>query len=43
MGSWEHRPLGELAEAAVKGDATAQTALKIVRQGGQKGQRNYGN
>ena len=39
---WAERPLGEVAEAASRGDASARTALKIVEQGDRLGQRLYG-
>lgn len=31
-GPWATRTLGETADAAVAGDATAETAIKIVKQ-----------
>ncbi len=32
VGPWATRTLGEAADAAVAGDATAETAIKIVKQ-----------
>ena len=37
-GPWAQKTLGETAKAAVKGDATAETAVKIAKQARRLGQ-----
>lgn len=39
VGQWADRTLGEAAEAAVNGDRTAETAIKIAKQAASKGQQ----
>ena len=39
-GPWAGRTLGETAEAAVQGDGTAETAIKIVKQARRLGQQH---
>jgi hypothetical protein len=38
-GPWAQRALGETAEAAVSGDASAETAIKITKQAARLGQK----
>jgi hypothetical protein len=39
-GPWAHKTLEETAEAAAKGDATAATAIKIVKQARRLGEEH---
>ena len=39
-GHWADRSLAETAEAAAKGDDTAETAIKIVKQAKRLGQKH---
>ena len=39
-GHWADRPLGEAAEAAVQGDRSAETAIKIVKQAKRLGEEH---
>ncbi len=39
-GPWVDRTLAETAEAAVQGDSTAETAIKIVKQAKRLGQKH---
>lgn len=38
-GPWADRTLGETAEAAARGDSSAETAIKIAKQAGRLGQQ----
>jgi hypothetical protein len=38
-GPWRDKTLGDAAKAAVKGDPTAETAVKIAKQAGRLGQK----
>jgi RHS repeat-associated protein len=38
-GPWADRTLGETAEAAARGDSSAETAIKIAKQAGRLGQK----
>ena len=39
IGEWAQRTMKEAAEAAVKGDAGAEAAIKMAKQAATKGQR----
>lgn len=39
VGQWADRTLGEAAEAAARGDSSAETAVKIAKQAGRLGQQ----
>ena len=39
-GPWAQKTLAETAEAAVKGDATAETAIKIAKEAARLGQKH---
>lgn len=39
-GPWANKTLGETAEAAVQGDPTAASAIKIVKQAKRLGQKH---
>ena len=38
-GPWAEKTLGDTADAAVEGDASAETAIKLVKQEAQKAQK----
>ena len=39
-GPWAQRPLADAADAAVQGDKTAETAIKIVKQARRLGEQH---
>jgi hypothetical protein len=39
MGHWADKTLGEIAQAAAKGDRSAATAMKIIKQSARLGQK----
>jgi hypothetical protein len=43
VGEWADRTLGEAAEAAVKGDPNAETAVKVAKQAGRLGNSTDSN
>jgi hypothetical protein len=38
-GAWADKTLGEAAQAALNGDPSAETAIKIAKQAGRLGQQ----
>lgn len=40
IGHWADETVGEIAKWAIKGDRTAETAIKIIKQAAEKGQNH---